>query len=53
METPDGIPLSDNGDLMKSCFMLFPICFLILPPAEEEEDGQSKDDADTADTGAK
>ena len=53
METPAGIPPSDNGDLMKSCFMLFPVCFLVLSPAEEEEDRQGEDDADTADTGAK
>ena len=52
METPAGIPPSNDGDLVKSCFMLFFVCLLVLPPAEEEEDGQCEDDADTADTGA-
>ena len=52
METPARIPPSDDGDLMKPGLMLLPVRFLVLPPAEEEEDGQCEDDAHTADTGA-
>ena len=38
METPAQIPPSDDGDLMKPGLMLLLVCFLVLPPAEEEED---------------
>ena len=53
METPARIPPSDDGDLMEPGLMLLLVCFFVLPPAEEEEDGQGEYDADTADTGAK
>ena len=53
METPARIPTSDDGNFVKPGLMLLPVCFLVLPPAEEEEDRQGEDDADTADTGAK
>ena len=39
METPARIPSSDDGDLVKPGLMLLPVRFLVLPPAEEEEDG--------------
>ena len=52
METPAGIPAGDDGNFVKPGLMLLPVCLLVLPPAEEEEDGQRDDNAHAADTGA-
>ena len=53
MEMPARIPASNDGNFVKPGLMLLPVCFLVLPPAEEEEDGQRDDNAHAANTGAK
>ena len=53
METPAGIPAGDDGDFVKPGLMLLPVCLFVLPPAEEEKDGQRDDNAHAADPGAK